>query len=63
VMRQKHRITVNGKMPAEDRRWRTFRNSLEIPAMPEMPAMPMMPARPGHLTHPDVVRIVMEQEA
>jgi hypothetical protein len=57
VMRQKHRITVNGKMPAEDRRWRTFRNSLEVPAMPEMPVMP------GHMTHPDVVRIVMEQEA
>ena len=54
VMRQKHRLTVNGRMPAENRRWRTMHNSLEMPAMPEMPGMPQ---------HPEEVRIMMEEES
>jgi len=57
VMRQKHRVTVNGRMPAEDRRWRAIHNSLEIPGMPEAPAAPGAPG------HPNVVRIVMDEEA
>jgi hypothetical protein len=56
VMRQKRRITVNGRMPAENRRWRTMHNSFELPFMP---AMPTMPAEPGQ---PNVVRIVMDEE-
>jgi hypothetical protein len=63
VMRQKHRITVNGRMPAEDRRWRTIRNSLEIPAMPLM--RDFAPRAPGALAvphRPDVVRIMMDEE-
>ena len=55
VMRQKHRVTVNGRMPAENRRWRTLHNSLELP-MPAMPAMPRMEEHGG------TVRIVMEEE-
>ncbi len=53
VMRQKHRLTVNGRMPAENRRWRTLHNSLEMPGMPAMPGMPR---------HPDEVRIMMDEE-
>jgi len=53
VMRQKHRITVNGRMPAENRRWRTMHNSLEMPGMPGMPDMP---------EHPGIVRIMMDEE-
>jgi hypothetical protein len=54
VMRQKHRLTVNGRMPAENRRWRTMHNSLDMPGMPAMPGM---------TRHPDEVRIMMEEEA
>jgi hypothetical protein len=53
VMRQKHRLTVNGRMPAENRRWRTLHNSLEMPGMPAMPGM---------MRHPDEVRIMMDEE-
>ncbi|MGD0484771.1 MAG: PDZ domain-containing protein [Gemmatimonadales bacterium] len=53
VMRQKHRITVNGRMPAENRRWRAIHNSLEMPGMPAMPGMTQ---------HPNEVRIMMEEE-
>jgi hypothetical protein len=53
VMRQKHRLTVNGRMPAENRRWRSMHNSLELPGMPEMP---------GIMRHPDEVRIMMDEE-
>lgn len=53
VMRQKHRVTVNGKMPAENRRWRAIHNSLEMPGMPAMPDVP---------EHPGLVRIMMDEE-
>lgn len=53
VMRQKHRITVNGRMPAENRRWRTMHNSFEMPFMPAMPDMP---------EHAGTVRIMMDEE-
>jgi hypothetical protein len=69
VMRQKHRITVNGRMPAEDRRWRTIHNSLELPftpllphvapAAPSAPATPLMPELPHRSS---VVRILMDEE-
>jgi S1-C subfamily serine protease len=74
VMRQKHRVTVNGKMPAESHGWRTYRNSFEwdglpelqpaAPAAPAMPAAPLMPApaAPTSPRHPSVVRIVMDEE-
>jgi S1-C subfamily serine protease len=39
VMRQKRRVTVNGKMPAADRSWRIQRNSFESPEGPEMRMM------------------------
>jgi hypothetical protein len=53
VMRQKHRITVNGRMPAENRRWRTMHNSFEMPFMPAMPDVP---------EHAGTVRIMMDEE-
>jgi S1-C subfamily serine protease len=70
VMRQKHRITVNGRMPAEDHRWRTIHNSLELlpvtpllpsvaPTAPSAPAVPLMPELPHRSS---VVRIVMDEE-
>jgi len=67
VMRQKHRITVNGRMPAEDRRWRTLRNSFEVPGMPMLPsvapAAPLAPAAPSvPAPRPNTVRIVMDEE-
>lgn len=42
VMRQKRRVTVNGKMPAAERGWRVLRNSFELPGLPEAPEMRMM---------------------
>jgi hypothetical protein len=66
IMRQKHRMTVNGKMPAEDRRWRTIRNSFEVPVMPDLPhlvpAEPVMPTLPLLPKRSGVVRIVMDEE-
>jgi PDZ domain len=59
LMRQKHRVTVSGKMPAENPRWRTFRNSFELPAEPPLPrTAPLAPAAP----HSGVVRIMMDEE-
>ena len=69
VMRQKHRTTVNGRMPAEDRRWRTIHNSLELPMQPLLPHMdPTAPTAPSEPLMPllkhrsGVVRIVMDGE-
>ncbi len=66
VMRQKHRVTVNGRMPQEDRRWRVMHNSNEFytparvphvsPDAPDAPAAPALPHRSG------VVRILMDGE-
>ena len=66
IMRQKRRMTVNGKMPAEDRRWRTIRNSFYLPAMPDLPAfspaVPGAPAMPSLPKRSGAVRIVMDEE-
>lgn len=69
VMRQKHRTTVNGRMPAEDRRWRTIHNSLELPMTPLLPHLaPTAPTAPSEPLMPSlkhrsgVVRIVMDEE-
>ncbi len=65
VMRQRHRITVTGKMPAENRQWRSFRNSYDVwtpavvpPAQPVAPAAPVAPSAPHRS---GVVRIVMDE--
>ncbi len=64
VMRQRHRITVNGKLPSENRQWRSFHNSYEVwtpavvpPAQPVAPAAPVAPSAPHRS---GVVRIVMD---
>lgn len=69
VMRQKHRTTVNGRMPAEDRRWRTIHNSLELPMQPLLPHLaPTAPTAPSEPLMPSlkhrsgVVRIVLDEE-
>ena len=41
IMRQKHRATVNGKMPAANRGWRVQRDSFEVPDLPEGQMLPM----------------------
>lgn len=40
VMRQKHRATVNGKMPAAERGWRVQHNSFEMPDLQELQQLP-----------------------
>jgi hypothetical protein len=64
IMRQKRRMTVNGKMPAADRRWRTLHNSFEMPGMPDhlewVPAEPAVPGVPALPHRSGAVRIVMD---
>jgi hypothetical protein len=40
VMRQKRRITVNGRMPAAEQGWKIRRNSFEIPDLQELQRLP-----------------------